>query len=304
MNKTVLITGGSGLIGQPLTKSLSEAGYVVHHLSRKDKASSNGAKIFKWDIQAKEIDPDCIQGVGAIVHLAGEGIADKPWRNSQKDMLIESRTESIRLLYDLLRQTPGHEVKAVISASGIGIYGDRGDELLTEGSTAGNDFMSHICVSWEKAVDEGLDLGLRTVKLRTGVVVTSEGGALSKMTQPIRAGIGSPLGSGKQWIPWIHIDDIIKLYKYALENEMISGAYNAASPIPVTNKDFTRALARQLDKPLWLPAVPAFALRILLGEMSAVVLNSTRTSSNKIKEAGFNFTFEKIEDALENIYAK
>ena len=303
MNKTVLITGGNGLIGHNLTRLLSEAGYSVHHLSRKDKASSNGAKVFKWDIESNEIDPDCILGVGAIIHLAGEGIADKPWKNSQKEILIKSRTESIRLLYDLLKRTPDHQVRSVISASGIGIYGDRGDELLTEESAAGNDFMSHICIKWEEAVDEGKDLGLRTVKLRTGVVLTPQGGALAKMAQPIKLGMGSPLGSGKQWMPWIHINDIIELYKYALENQTIRGAYNAASSIPVTNKELTQAIAQQLDKPLWLPAVPAFVLKILLGEMSAVALNSTKTSSNKIKDAGFKFNFERIEDALKNIYA-
>ncbi len=303
MAKTVLITGGSGLIGKHLTSLLLNSGYQVNHLSRKASQSINNVKVFKWHIESGEIDEQCIDEVDAVVHLAGEGIASKPWRNSQKEKLIKSRVDSINLLYSLLKSRPSHKVKTIISASGVGYYGNRGDELLNESSSPGTDFMAHICVEWEKAADEGRNLGLRVSKLRTGVVLTSDGGALPQIAAPIKAGFGAPLGKGTQWMPWIYLDDLISLYKHALENENMEGVFNAASPNPVTNEELTKAIAQQLNKPLWLPKVPEIFLRLALGEMSTVLLNSTKTTSNKVQEAGFKFTVETVQQALKNIYA-
>jgi len=304
MNKTVLITGGNGLIGKPLTAALLNKGYRVHHLSRNKTSRIAGVKSFEWDINARTIDPACIEGIESIIHLAGEGIAARPWTSKQKKELIESRTESIRLIYKLIRQHPQSSVKNIISASGVGIYGNQSDELLAESSPAGSDFLSKCCVEWEKAVDEISDLGLRIVKLRTGVVFSPDGGALAQMDKPIKAGLGALLGNGKQWMPWIHIQDIVDLYCFALENTSLEGAFNAAAPDPVTNQTATEIIAKVLDKKIRLPHVPAFVLRIILGEMRAIVLNSTKTSQEKILSAGFGFTFESLEDALTDIYAR
>ncbi|WP_207534963.1 TIGR01777 family oxidoreductase [Desertivirga arenae] len=304
MNKTVLITGGTGLIGMPLTKALLAKGYSVHHLSRSKSSGIEGVKTFEWNIQEDRIDPACLENVGAIIHLAGEGIGSRPWTNRQKKEIIESRTKSIKLIYGLMREMTDHRVEAVISASGVGYYGNRADEILTEDSFPGGDFLAHTCVEWEEVVDEAEELGPRIVKLRTGIVLSEKGGALAKMDAPIKAGLGAPLGSGKQWMPWIHLDDIVALYLHALENEQLEGTYNASSPDIKTNEDFTKSIAKVLNKPLFLPAVPPFALRLLLGEMCALVLNSTRTSSDKIQGTGFNFIFEKLEDALKTIYER
>lgn len=299
--KTVLITGGTGLIGRSLTTLLLKNDYQVYHLSRGHSAVQ-GVKAFAWNPDKGEIDPACIQGVQAIIHLAGENIGAKPWTNDQKKKIIESRTQSIRLIYNLLDKHPDHQVQSIISASAVGIYGDRGNETLTENSRPGDDFLARTCLEWEKTVDEAR--GLRVVKLRTGVVLSAADSALQKMDKPIKIGLGSALGSGKQWMPWIHLDDITALYHFALETENLNGAFNAATTHPLTNIDFTQAIASELNKTLWAPAVPAFILRAVLGQMSAIVLNSTKTSNDKIKETGFLFKFDTIDQALKDIYAR
>lgn len=302
MSKTVLITGASGLIGKPLTERLIKAGYVVHQLSRNISKANKGAKIFKWDPSGMYIDPHCIDDVDVIINLAGEGIADRPWSNKRKQQIIKSRTGSIKLLYDLLKSHPNHHVTTFISSSAVGHYGDRKDEVLSEESEPGTDFLANTCLAWERAADKIDNLGLRLVIFRTGVVLTKEGGALPKIAKPIKLGLGAPLGSGKQWLPWIHIDDAVSMLLYAIENEEIAGIYNMASPFPATNKSFTQAVAKQFKKPLWLPPVPGFLLRVVMGEMSRVVLNSNKTTSDKIVESGFKFKYPKLEAALTNIY--
>lgn len=297
--KSVLITGGSGLIGRHLTQLLLDKGYRVSHLSRspgKDSRVDN----FLWDVNKGTIDDRCLDGVDTIIHLAGAGIADKRWTDARKKEIVESRTESIRLIYHLMRRRP-HQVKEVISASGISIYGDRGDELLTEASSPVHDFLGDCCIQWEAAVDEGKMLGLCTVKFRTGVVL-AEGGALAKMAKPVQLYVGAPLGSGKQWVPWIHLHDVIEMYRYAIENPQLEGVFNMVSPQPVTNSQLTKAIAVQLRRPLWLPNVPAFLMRVLLGEMSAVVLSSVRTSAQKILDTGFQFKYPDVAVALKEIY--
>lgn len=261
MNKHILITGGTGLLGKQLTAALLKKGYSVSHLSRQNNNADAKVKTYLWNVAKGTIDADCIKGVDLIVHLAGAGIADKKWTSERKQLLIESRTRSIALIYDLLKTKP-NKVSSVISASGIGYYGDRGNELLTEESSPSADFMGECCVKWEQAVDEAAKLGLRVVKFRTGVVLTTEGGALPQLALPIKFGFGTVLGNGQQWIPWIHLQDVIDMYILSIENESLSGVYNMVAPVPVTNEYFTQAVARQLHKPLWLPKVPAFALKL------------------------------------------
>lgn len=299
--QTILITGGSGLIGKPLTKRFIELGYTVKHLSRKPSTKNPNVEVFVWDVYKGSIDERCITGVDIIIHLAGEGIADKRWTEERKRQIIKSRTASIGLIYNLLKKTP-NQVKRIISASGIGYYSERGDELLYEDSKPGKGFLAESCIEWENAVDEGSKLGLQILKFRTGVVLSEKGGALPELDKMVKLGLGAALGSGKQWMSWIHLEDAVKMYVYAVENNSMKGTYNMATNSPVTNKQVTQAIAKTLHKPLWLPNVPAFALKLALGEMSAVVLASTKVSADKIEKAGFKFKFERVDVALKDIY--
>jgi uncharacterized protein (TIGR01777 family) len=300
MAKHILLTGGSGLIGSELTKHLLDKGYEVSHLSRKPGNDPN-IKTYLWDVTKGLIDEHCIDGVDTIVHLAGAGIAEKRWTDKRKKEIVESRTRSIDLVYHLLR-SKAHQVKSIISAAATGYYGDRKDELIIEDSPPGNDFLANCCMQWELAIDKGKDLGLRVLKFRTGVVLNEKGGALPLMAKPVKFSVGSPLGSGKQWVPWIHYRDVIDLYIYGIENDELSDVYNMVAPNPVTNKQLTKAIAKQLHRPLWLPNVPATMLKLLLGEMSVIVLGSTKASAQKIETDGFMFKYPIIEAALKEIY--
>lgn len=300
MSKKVLITGGGGTVSNALTQDLLKNGYEVSHLSR-SPGKNPKIKTFLWDVEKKEIDENCMDGIDAIIHLAGAGIADKNWSEERKQLLIKSRTDSISLIYDLMRKKP-HQVKSVISASASGYYSDRGDEILTEQSPPKKDFLGECCILWEQAVDAGKEFNLRIVKFRTGVILDKDSGALPKIAQPIKLGLGAPLGSGKQWISWIHIEDVVKMYSYALEHDELEGIFNMSTPNPLTNQQLTKAIAKKLNRPLILPHVPAFVLKTLFGEMSLVVLGSTRMDVQKIIDNGYGFVFPDIESALENIY--
>lgn len=296
----ILLTGGTGLLGKHLTELLLQKGYSVSHLSRKP-GNMPGVTTFLWDVSKGVIDEKCLNDVDLIIHLAGAGIADKHWTEKRKKLLIESRTKSIGLIYDLMRKTP-HQVKTVISASATGYYSNRRDELLTEESKPGTDFLAECCIQWEKAVDEGQDLVARILKFRTGVVLTKDGGALPLLALPVKFGVGSPIGSGKQWIPWIHWKDVADMYLFGIENASLAGVYNMTAPNPATNEQLTKGVARQLHRSLWVPRVPAFALKLVLGEMSLVVLGSTRVSADKIEKEGFVFKYPEVADALKEIY--
>jgi uncharacterized protein (TIGR01777 family) len=296
----ILITGGSGGLGKRLSKVLLAKGYSVSFLSR-NPAKDIDIKTFIWNVNNGTIDEHCIDGVDTIIHLAGAGIADKRWTENRKKEIIESRTKSIALLYSLLKSR-ANKVTSVISASGIGYYSDRGDELLTENSPPVSDFISQCCIDWEAAVDEGEKLGLRIVKFRTGVVLDKEAGALPALALPVKLFVGSPIGNGKQWIPWIHWEDVVDMYLFAIENKALKGVFNMVAPNPVTNAQMTKAVAKQLHKPLWAPNVPAFVLKLLLGEMSSLVLGSTKVSDQKIKDAGFSFKYTEVTAALKEIY--
>jgi len=300
MSKQILLTGGTGLIGRHLTNLLLSQGYKVSDLSR-SKGKDARIKTYQWDVSKGKIDEACINGVDIIVHLAGANVAGKRWTAFRKKEILDSRTRSIELIYDLLKRKK-HNVHAVISASGISYYGDRADEVLTEDSSLGSGFLAEVSKEWEKAVDKGADLGLRIVKLRTGVVLDKKDGALPQLAAPVKWGIGSPLGNGQQWVAWIHWHDAVKLYLYAIMNTKLYGVYNMVAPNPVTNKQFVKAVARQLHRPLWVPNVPAFMIKLLFGEMSTMVLASTRASAQTIMDHGFEFSFPVIEDALKEIY--
>lgn len=300
MNRKILITGGSGTVGQHLSMLLMRKGYEVVHLSRSEGKNPK-IKTFLWNIEAKEIDANCIDGVDVIVHLAGAGIADSRWTAERKKTLIESRTHSIQLIYDLLKKYP-HQVNSVISAGASGFYSDRGDEWMTENSAPNKDFLANCSIWWEQAVDEALAMGLRVVKFRTGIILDKKEGALPKMVFPIKLGLGAPLGSGKQYVSWIHIHDVANMYLKGIEDENLQGAYNMSTPNPLTNAELTKAIAKTLKKPLWLPNIPAFLLKLIFGKMSAVVLGSTRMDVKKITATGFQFRYPDIDSALQEIY--
>jgi uncharacterized protein (TIGR01777 family) len=299
-SKHILITGGTGLIGKLLTDKLLDLGYQVSRLSRKPGDNPN-VKTYLWDVAKGRIDENCIDGIDAVLHLAGAGIADKRWTDKRKKEIIESRAKSIGMIYRLIKNKP-NKINTIISASAIGYYSNRGDEFLTEQSLPGRDFMAQCCMEWEDAVDKGRPLGLRILKFRTGVVLYKDEGALPQMAMPVKLGFGAPFGNGKQWIPWIHWRDVVDMYLYGIENINLTGVYNMVAPGPVTNKQLIKALARQLHRPAWPIKVPAFVFKLLMGEMSTIVLGSTKVSAQKIEKDGFVFKYPDLPAALREIY--
>ena len=290
------------MIGTRLSEMLIDQGYEVAHLSREpDKFSRY--KTFKWDVKHPHIDDDAILYADYIIHLAGASVATEKWTDERKKEILNSRTASADLLYSCLQKTD-HHVKAFISASAIGIYGDSGDRVVSEESTYGDDFLANVCKAWEAATWQVKELGLRTVILRMGIVLSDKGGALPQMARPMKMMAGAPLGSGKQYMSWIHIDDACRLFIKALEDTQFDGVYNAVAPHPVTNKEFTEELADVMHKPLVLPKVPAFAINLMMGEMSEVVLASQRVSANKVLQTGFTFEYNYLEEALDSFYEK
>ncbi|WP_299755154.1 TIGR01777 family oxidoreductase [uncultured Pontibacter sp.] len=296
----ILITGGSGLVGMRLSEMLIDQGYEVAHLSRNpDKVSTY--KTFKWDIKAGYIDENAITYADYIINLAGASVASEKWTEDRKKELLNSRVDSILLLHKCLSKSE-HHVKGFISSSAIGIYGDSGDQLMSEESTYADDFLAEVCQQWEAAAWQMRDLNLRTVIFRLGIVLSVKGGALPQMAKPVKMMAGAPLGSGKQYMSWVHIDDACRLFIRAIEDTQFEGVYNAVAPHPVTNKEFTKELAEAMKKPLVLPKVPAFAINLMMGEMSEVILASQRVSSNKVLHTGFTFEYNYLEDALESFY--
>ncbi len=298
MNNKILITGASGLIGSRLTELLLEKGYQVAHLSRSSK--SGKVPSFVWDVDKGEMDRAALGGVSAIIHLAGAGVADKRWSKSRKEEILHSRVKSTQLLFDTLSKNP-NQIKSFISASAIGYYGFESEEVLTEDSKPGTDFLANVTKQWEAEVDKLAELKIRVVKLRIGIVLSEKGGALPEMTKPIKLGVGSPLGSGKQQLSWIHLDDLCAMFIKAVETESMSEAYNAVSGDWVTNEQMTKEISKILNKPLWLPNVPAFVLKIVVGEMAEIVLNGSKVSADKIKSTGFNFKYTDLNQALESL---
>lgn len=289
----ILITGASGLLGTRLTQLLLERGHTVSHLGRSKKPGSIPS--FTWNVEAGTMDPEALKNIDAVIHLAGAGIADEPWSVKRKREILESRTKSTALLVRELNKG-GNDVRVLVSGSAIGFYGmTLTDTLFTENDKAGTDFLAEVVKAWEHEAD--LLKEKRLVKIRTGVVLSKTDGALKEIAQPVRFGFGAPLGTGKQYVSWIHIDDICNMFIKAVEDESMHGPYNGVTGA-VTNRALTQAIAKALRKPLWLPAVPAFALKLFLGEMSYLVLYGSNVSSAKIRQAGFAFKFDNLGDAL------
>ncbi|MBD2702663.1 TIGR01777 family protein [Spirosoma sp. BT702] len=304
MSQNVLITGGTGSIGRRLTQLLQQQGFQVSLLSRATSAqpSQPNVTVYKWDVKKGEIDLKAIQNADHIIHLAGEGIADKRWTDERKADILESRTQSTDLLVQSLAQHP-HHVKSFIGASAIGYYGgDTGDRPLTETTQGGTDFLAQVVRAWERSEDQLATLGIRTVKLRIGVVLMKEGGALPKLTQPIRLGAGAPIGSGHQYISWIHLDDLCRLIINALTDTSWQGVYNAVAPTPVTNEGLTRSIANVIHRPMLLPNIPAFVIKLMFGELAITVLGGNYVLNKRIaEETSFRYLFGDLENALKNL---
>jgi len=297
--ETVLITGGSGLVGNHLTQLLLKKGYIVRHLGRSAKADAP-VPSFKWNIETGFVDPQALEQVDHIVHLSGAGIADHRWTPERIRELYDSRSGAADVLRKAFKEY-GTFPKSFISASGINYYGAvTTDHIFKENDPPANDTIGKLTQAWEAAADAWTP-HCRVVKLRTSVVLAREGGALPKLATPARFGLSAPLGSGKQWMPWVHIDDLARAYLHAIQHADMQGAYNVAAPESVCNRDFMRELAHVFHKPFFVPNVPGFAIRALLGESANLILEGSRASSAKLVVSGFEFRHPRLDAAMKEL---
>ncbi len=298
----ITFTGATGFVGRRLTRTLLDAGHIIHALARSRPPDlPPRVQFFEWRSGEAEPPPGSLAGADAVIHLAGEPAAQR-WTPEVKQRIRSSRVDGTRHLVNAL-STQSRRPQVLISASAIGFYGSRGDEILTERSSPGDDFLAQVVVEWEKAAVLAEALGIRVVRLRLGMVLGKDGGALGKMLPPFRLGLGGPLGDGRQWTSWIHIDDVISLILFALANAAVRGPINATSPNPVTNREFTQELAAAIHRPAIFP-VPKLALRVLFGEMSSVVLASQRVIPEVAKTVGFEFQYPKLAAALSRLLSE
>ncbi len=296
----VLISGGSGLVGKALCEKLYSKGYDVAILSRNRKSHAT-FKTYLWDPQNNQIDPEAIASSDYIIHLAGANIAEKRWTASRKKVILDSRVQSAKLIFNEVRKQ-NKKLKAFISASAIGYYGAiTSDKIFTEEDSSAHDFLGQTCQKWEQSAKQFESLDIPTTILRTGLVLDQQGGALSKMSLPIKLGLASALGTGKQYIPWIHVDDLCEIYIKAIDDDLTTGVFNAVAQDFQTNTSFTQILAKTLNKPYWLPNTPSFFLKLILGEMSDLLIKGSRVSADKLVKNGFSFKFEKLEYAFKDL---
>lgn len=296
---TVLVGGGTGLIGTRLSQLLSEEGYEVSHLSR---TAHPDAKFpaYQWDVAAGTIDKAAVAQADYVINLAGAGIADRPWTKARKQLIINSRVQSAALLADTFQKL-GHSPRAYLSSSAIGYYGDRGNKWVSEEAGPGDGFLSESTQAWEAAIQGVAQRGIRTVGIRTGIVLSTQGGALEKMLIPFRFYTGTYFGDGEQWYSWVHIDDICRMFIHAMQNASMEGFYNGVAPSPVTNKRLVKTIKEVKNSPALIVPAPALALRLAMGEMADAILDSTRVLADKIKETGFTFEYPTIDAALKDL---
>ncbi len=298
MAKTVLVAGGSGFIGSRLVERLQAEGHRVRLLTRTPRAEHH----FGWNPADGQIDDEAVRGADVVINLAGAGIAEKRWTPERKKLIISSRVDSARVLGQAFRRLQ-HLPQAYLAASAIGYYGNSGERLMTENDPpADQGFLSTSTVAWEQATETIAAMGIRTVTLRIGIVLEQSGGALREIIRPLRWGIGAYFGDGQAWYSWIHRDDVCRMFLWAMDTTGAEGIYNAAAPNPVRNRELVRATARAMGRRALLMPAPVLALRMLLGEMADVVLNSTRVSADKVRQEGFSFQFPTLEEALADIF--
>ena len=294
----ILVSGSHGLVGKALSKSLTDDGHEVVRLVRHQPIV--GKPEIWWDPSEGRIDAERLEGHDVVVHLAGESIASGRWTSEKKRSISDSRVKGTLLLSESLARL-SRPPSVFLSASAIGYYGDRGDELLTEASPPGNDFLAKVCIEWEKATAPAVEKGIRTVHTRFGIILDAEGGALAKMLTPFRMGIGGRIGSGRQWMSWIALDDVVKGLKFLIEETSTRGPVNFVAPNPVTNAEFTKTLGRVLSRPTMFP-IPEFGVRLAFGEMAdALLLSSQRVEPGVLKSKQFEFRWPRLEQALRRI---
>ena len=296
-NLKTLITGASGLLGSYLIPHFQQEEIPVSIIGRKKTQNTDS---FVWDIEKKIIPEDALKDTGTIIHLAGAGISDKRWTKSYKKEIIDSRVKSANLIFEKLKHEK-HNVKTYISASAIGYYGENGNTWVEEGIQYNNGFLSETCRIWEDSALQFEKLGIRVVIIRIGLVLAKNGGVLPAIALPVKLFAGAPLGSGKQYMSWIHIEDLCHMFSFAVKNEKIRGVYNAVAPGPVTNKEFTKEIASTLHRPVWPVNVPAVLLKLILGEKAAIVLDGQRVSSEKIRMTGFEFKHTELKKVLKEL---
>lgn len=295
----ILISGSHGLVGRALIRSLETEGHEIYQLVRYAPRSDSE---IEWSPDRYSIALAMIEGFDAVVNLAGESIAEGRWTEEKKRRIRESRVRGTKLLSDTLASL-SNPPRILICASAIGYYGNRGDEILTESSAPGNDFLADVCVEWEKATALATEKGIRVVNTRFGVILDKNGGALAKMLPPFRMGVGGRVGSGKQWMSWIALDDVVGALKFALVNETLRGPVNFVAPAPVTNAEFTKTLGKALSRPTLFP-IPAFGMRLAFGEMAdALLLSSQRVEPASLTKAGYQFQYLGLEGALRHVLA-
>jgi uncharacterized protein (TIGR01777 family) len=292
----ILITGASGLIGTELQKDLAAKGHELLLASRKEPGDE---RHIQWSIEDGFAEPEKLEGIDAVIHLAGENVSGLRWTEEKKKAIRDSRILGTRNVVDAISKLKT-KPKVFVASSAIGFYGERGDEEVTESSAAGDNFLAHVCKDWEAESRRAEDAGIRTVLLRTGIVLSKDGGALGTMLLPFKLGVGGVVGSGKQWMSWISMDDHLAAINYALENEGLRGAVNSVAPNPVTNEDFTKTLGEVLYRPTFLP-LPEFAVSMVFGEMGdALLLASTKVLPKRLEDAGFEFKYPQLKAAVEN----
>lgn len=296
----ILITGGTGLIGTALSKELLAAGHQLAYLSRNPTENALGVPEYAWDLKKGTVDLAAFEDCEAIINLAGAPL-DQKWTPEYKSTILRSRVDGTRLLHQTVAQ---HKlpIKSLISASAVGYYPDDLEQRFREGDPPGQDFLSTVCQKWEQEAMHFEQLGIRTVRLRIGLVLSAEGGALPRMAQPARFGLGAALGSGQQWMSWIHIHDLVRIFQLALEEEDISGALNGVGPGPLRNQTFTAKLSKALSRPKFLPPVPKFVLRLIFGEMAQILLASNRVESNVLAQKSFTYQYQTLEQALADLF--
>jgi uncharacterized protein (TIGR01777 family) len=295
-----LVTGATGFVGRKLVVRLERPVVLSRDAAAAGARLGSEVQVFAWDPLREAAPPEAFTDVDAVFHLAGESVAAGRWTAAKKARIRDSRTIGTRNLTDTIRRL-ACKPKVLVSASAIGYYGDRGDEILDETAPPGSGFLGEVCTAWEREAQAAAEAGVRVVCVRLGLVLGADGGALPKMLTPFRLGLGSPLGSGRQWMSWIHVDDVIGLLLLAAERTDLQGPVNATAPQPVTNREFTKALGRVLRRPTFLPAVPATALRLVLGELASVVLASQRVLPHRAQAAGYNFAHPGLEEALQRL---
>jgi uncharacterized protein len=297
----VVISGATGLVGRALTASLKADGHAVAKFARPGEAKNPGD--VDWNPGAALVDVAALEGCDAVVNLSGAGIAAKRWTEKRKRVLRSSRIDTTRVLVESLSRLK-RKPSVFISASAVGFYGNRGDEVLTESAAHGKDFLSILARSWEAEAHRVEVIGIRTVIARFGIVLAKDGGSLPEMARPVKLGVGGRMGSGKQWISWVAMEDVVRILRRAIEDASWRGPVNVASPNPERNEDFVKILASVLHRPAVVPA-PRFALRIALGEMAdALLLSSQRAKPEFLEKAGFAFRYENLEEAIHDILVK